>query len=519
MIVDKDLLSIQEVRHLLQQAKTAQAEIERMTQEQIDRIVKEMAEATRQEARKLADMAHEETGYGIAADKLVKNMFAATEVYHSIKDLKTVGIIARDERRKVWDVAQPVGVVAGIIPSTNPTSTVIFKSLIAVKARNAIVFSPHPQATRCSVEATRILQLAADSAGAPAGLLACITQPTLAATQELMTHKMTNVILATGGIGMVKAAYSSGKPAYGVGPGNVPVYIHSSANINRAVQEIIGSKTFDHGTICASEQAIIVDEAIQQKVIAALVQQGAFWLNDEQKEKVEAVILSNGSLNPAIVGQSPQKIANIAGIKVPTSAKVLIAHETEVGKHAPLSVEKLSPILAFYTVSDWQEACKLSIALLELGGLGHSLGIHCEDMKIIEAFAVEKPASRIIVNAGTTFGAIGATTGIQPSMTLGCGSFGNNITSDNIGPMHLLNVKRVAFGIKEMARANQGEQSREKQSANVVEQSNEKQSVNVVESAGEIQVASKVADQVSGMNITREEIMSIIQNVLAEMKN
>lgn len=510
MIVDKDLLSIQEVRNLLQNAKNAQAQVERMTQDQIDRIVKEMAEAAQQEAQRLAEMATEETGFGKASDKYIKNSFAATEVYNSIKDLKTVGIIRKDEQSRVWEVAQPVGVVAGVVPSTNPTSTVIFKALIAVKSRNAIVFSPHPQAAKCCMETARVLQLAAERAGAPTGLITCITQPTLVGTQELMTHQLTDVILATGGIGMVKAAYSSGKPAYGVGPGNVPVYIHSSADIHKAVRQIIKSKTFDHGTICASEQAVIVDEAIQQKVIAELVQQGAHWLNEEQKERVASVILTKGSLNVAIVGKSPQTIAGMAGLSIPSTAKVLIAHETQVGKHIPFSVEKLSPILAFYTVTDWKEACKLSIELLELGGLGHSLGIHCEDMHVIEAFAVEKPASRIIVNAGTTFGAIGATTGIQPSMTLGCGSPGNNITSDNIGPMHLLNVKRVAFAIKEMPVSN-----------SVMPEANSeltKKHDTKREETTEVNIGD-ATQQAPLISITREEVMAIIQNVLIQMKN
>lgn len=294
------------------------------------------------------------------------------------------------------------------------------------------------------------MQEAAERAGAPKGLISCITQPTLAATNELMRHKLTDVILATGGMAMVKAAYSSGKPAYGVGPGNVPVYIHESANIAKAVQQIIQSKTFDNGTICASEQALIVEESIKAKVVSELKKQGAYFLTEEEKQKVASIIMVNGALNAKIVGKSPQVIAEMAGIEIPSDAKLLVAEETNVGKEYPFSVEKLSPVLAFYTVKGMEEASAIAVALLELGGLGHTLGIHAEDEKVVEAFTIDKPVSRVIVNSGTTFGGIGATVAIQPSLTLGCGSFGNNITSDNIGAQHLLNIKRVAFGIREM---------------------------------------------------------------------
>lgn len=450
MIRDIDLQSIQEVRDYLEQAKSAQKILEKMTQSEIDKIVENMAKAASEEAERLAAMAVEETGFGKVADKVVKNLFAANDVYNAIKDMKTVGVIRRDEQNRVWEVAHPVGIVAAIVPSTNPTSTAIFKSLIAVKARNAIVFSPHPSAAKCTAEAARIMQEAAERAGAPKGLISCITQPTLAATNELMRHKLTDVILATGGMAMVKAAYSSGKPAYGVGPGNVPVYIHESANIAKAVQQIIQSKTFDNGTICASEQALIVEESIKAQVVSELKQQRAYFLNEEEKQKVASIIMVNGALNAKIVGKSPQVIAEMAGIEVPSDAKLLVAEETNVGKEYPFSVEKLSPVLAFYTVKDMEEASAIAVALLELGGLGHTLGIHAEDEKVVEAFTIDKPVSRVIVNSGTTFGGIGATVAIQPSLTLGCGSFGNNITSDNIGPQHLLNIKRVAFGIREM---------------------------------------------------------------------
>ncbi|AEH49107.1 acetaldehyde dehydrogenase (acetylating) [Parageobacillus thermoglucosidasius] len=458
MLRDIDLQSIQEVRNYLEEAKAAQKILEKMTQSEIDKIVESMANAAREEAGRLAAMAVEETGFGNVEDKTLKNLFAANDVYNSIKDVKTVGIIRRDEENRVWEIAQPVGIVAGIIPSTNPTSTVIFKALIAVKARNAIVFSPHPSAAKCTAEAARIMQEAAERAGAPKGLISCITQPTMAATNELMKHKLTDVILATGGPGLVKAAYSSGKPAYGVGPGNVPVYIHESANIAKAVQLIIQSKTFDYGTICASEQALLVDESIKEKVVAELKQQGAYFLNEEEKQKVASIIMVNGSLNAKIVGKAPQVIAEMAGIEIPSDVKLLVAEETEVGKEYPFSIEKLSPILAFYTVKGMEEASELAQKLLEVGGLGHTVGIHAEDEKVIEAYTIDKPAGRIVVNAGTTFGGIGATVNVKPSLTLGCGAIGNNITSDNVTVTHLFNIKRVAFGVREMPKKVEGAQ-------------------------------------------------------------
>ncbi|RNB90491.1 acetaldehyde dehydrogenase (acetylating) [Brevibacillus fluminis] len=484
MMLDPDLASVQEVRNCLQEAAQAQKQLEALSQAEIDSIVRAMCDAGLREAERLAVLAVEETGFGNAADKKVKNEFAARDVYNAMKDLKTVGIIGKDEVNKVWEVAQPVGIVAGIVPSTNPTSTILFKSLIAVKARNAIVFSPHPSAANCSYEAAIVMRRAAELAGAPAGLIHCITKPTLAATNELMRHKLTDLILATGGTQMVKAAYSSGKPAYGVGPGNVPVYVHASADLKQAVRRIIQSKTFDYGTICASEQALVVDQSIKRQLIRELTEQGAHFLDEQEKARVAAIIMVNGGLNPQLVGRSPHKIAEMAGIVIPSSTRVLIAEEAHVGKTHPFSIEKLSPILALYTVADWREGCHRCMELLELGGLGHTLGLHCEDDTVIEAFALEKPASRIVVNTGTTFGGIGATTGILPSMTLGCGSFGNNITSDNIGPKHLLNIKRVAFGIREMSEQPAGE--------------------------------PHATGTASG--ISREEVMAIIKSVLAEWK-
>ncbi|MBP1966453.1 acetaldehyde dehydrogenase (acetylating) [Paenibacillus aceris] len=498
MKLDTDLLAIQEVRGHLQEAKAAQKLLEKMTQPQIDAIVTAMARAAEQEAERLGAMAVQETGFGKAADKKAKNLFVARDVYSAIKDMQTVGIIRKDEAKQVWEIAQPVGTIAAIIPSTNPTSTIFFKCMIALKARNAIVISPHPSALRCSLESAAVMREAAETAGAPPGLIHCLSHPSLEASGELMRHKWTDLILATGGTAMVKAAYSSGKPAYGVGPGNVPVYVHRSANISQAVSRIIQSKTFDYGTICASEQALVVDQAIKPALIEELKRQGAYFLHTQEKTKVASILIANKGMNPQIVGRPPQDIAGKAGITVPENAQMLIAEETEVGHNYPFSMEKLCPVLALYTVNDWQEGCQRCIQLLTLGGLGHTLGIHAEDLTVIEAFGLEKPASRIVVNTGTTFGGIGATTGIFPSMTLGCGTFGNNITSDNIGPQHLLNIKRVAFGIKEMPETKESVPNSEPE-----------------------QVVHKAADSLISTNqlgITREEVAQIIRNVLSEMQ-
>ncbi|WP_342431756.1 acetaldehyde dehydrogenase (acetylating) [Neobacillus sp. FSL H8-0543] len=450
MNLDNDLISIQEVRDKVHLAAVAQKSLEQLSQAEIDSIVRNMSEEAAKAAEMLARLAVEETGFGNVQDKVTKNLFAAQRVHDAIKDMKTVGIIQVDEGKKVWEIAEPVGVIAGIIPSTNPTSTIIFKALIAIKARNAIVFSPHPAALNCSLQAVKIMNDAAIAAGAPEGAVQGIEHSSLDASRELMSHIKTNLILATGGPGMVKAAYSSGKPAYGVGPGNVPVYVHKSANITRSARQIIESKAFDYGTICASEQAVVVDEEIKDRFLTELQKKGAYFLNPAEKEKVAGILLKNNSLNTQIVGRSPLEIAELAGIGIPEGTKILVGEEEDIGKNAPFSLEKLSTVLAFYTVKDWQEGCEISMKLLEVGGLGHTIGIHANEDEVILAFALKKPASRVIVNSGTTFGGIGATTGIFPSMTLGCGTYGNNITTDNIGPQHLLNIKRVAFGIREM---------------------------------------------------------------------
>ena len=448
MRIDKDLMSIQEVRNLIQKAKEAQEILSTFSQEEIDKIVKAMAEEGMRAARWLAKVAVEETDIGDYEDKVIKNLFATKRVYDNIKDLKTVGIIYSDDLNRVYHIAEPVGVIAGLAPTTNPTSTALFKSLISIKARNAVIFSPHPRAVDCTCQAVEIMHKAAVHAGAPEGVLGCIHYPTLDATNLLMKHPDTALILATGGSGMVKAAYSSGKPAFGVGPGNVPAYIERSADARKAVKAIIYSKTFDNGTICSSEQSIICEKENSKEVRRALEEAGGRFLSKEEIHKLERYAFRpDGSLNPDIVGKPAAIIAERAGIKVDPDIKVLIAELEGVGMNFPLSREKLSPLLAYYEVNNWQEACELSKELLALGGMGHTLSIHSENEVIITRFALEKPASRIVVNTPSCLGAIGGTTGLVPSLTLGCGTLGGNSTSDNVGPMNLLNIKRLAYEI------------------------------------------------------------------------
>ncbi|UXH43303.1 acetaldehyde dehydrogenase (acetylating) [Rossellomorea vietnamensis] len=450
MPFDKDLQSIQEMRDAVSRAKEAQMKYLSFSQEQVDDIVKQVAEAAYAKSLELAQMAVEETGMGLVEHKKIKNEVGSMDVYESIKDEKTVGIIGEDRVKKVTEIAYPFGVVAGIIPTTNPTSTAIFKTLISLKTRNAIVVSPHPRAVNCTVEALKICHDAAVKAGAPEGLVGWISKPSMAATNELIKHREIDVILATGGGGLVRAAYSSGKPAYGVGPGNVPVYIEKSAKVSQAVSMIVDSKSFDNGTICATEQAIVVDRNIQQMVMRELKNNGAYILNEEEKAALEKIISpAPGKLNPHIVGQHAVKIAGLAGITVPEDTRVLIAEETRVGKHIPFSIEKLSPIFALYTADSYGEAKDYCLKLLHLGGRGHSLSLHTTNDDVAKEMAIEMPVSRMMVNTLSSIGAVGATTGLKPSLTLGCGSFGGNITSDNVSARHLINIKRMAYGIKE----------------------------------------------------------------------
>ncbi|WCK56815.1 acetaldehyde dehydrogenase (acetylating) [Aneurinibacillus sp. Ricciae_BoGa-3] len=452
MDLDYDLKSIQEMREAVRRSKEAQSKFLEFSQEQVDRIVKYVADSAYRESESLARLAVEETRMGITEHKKIKNELCSRDVYQSIKDEKTVGIIREDHEKKVMEIAYPFGVIAGIIPTTNPTSTAIFKTLISLKSRNAIVFSPHPSAVKCTVEALKICSKAAAEAGAPEGLIGWITKPTMETTVELMKHKDVHLILATGGGGLVRAAYSSGKPAYGVGPGNVPVYVEKTTDVKQAVKMIVDSKTFDNGTICASEQAIVVDQNIKTMAIRELKNNGAYFLNEIEKTRLESVISPiKGRLNPAIVGRSAKTIAEMAGINIPDGTRLLIAEEHRIGKDVPLSIEKLAPILGLYTANSLEEAKKTCMELLNLGGRGHSLSLHTKDERVVLTFGIEMPVSRILVNTLSSIGAAGATTGLTPSMTLGCGSYGGNITSDNITARHLINIKRVAYGVRNVS--------------------------------------------------------------------
>ena len=445
---DRDLASVQEARTLARRAKDAAPVLAELSQEQIDAIVDAMAAAVTPQAEPLARLAHEETGYGVVADKVQKNRFASEKVYGFIRPMKTVGVIRRLEDRKVVEIAEPFGVVAAIVPSTNPTSTAIYKILISLKARCPIVISPHPAAVRCITRVAEIMHGAARTAGAPDGAINWMTTITLEGTQELMKARETAVILATGGMGLVRAAYSAGKPAYGVGPGNAPAYIERSADLAKAVRDIVTGKTFDNGVLCSSENSVVVDAPVVDEVKRQFAANGGYFMTAAESTSVGRILVTPQRLpNPALVGRPATFIAEQAGISVPPHTRVLLAELTGVGRDFPLSIEKLCPVLSFYVVSDWREGCERCQQILRYGGMGHTMSIHSRNDEVILQFGLKKPAYRVVVNTPTTHGSIGLTTGLDPAMTLGCGGYGGNITSDNISPRHLLNIKRLAYEI------------------------------------------------------------------------
>ncbi len=445
---DYDLRSVQEVRNLARMGKVAADQIADYTEEQINRILCNMVRVAKENAVSLARMAVEETGFGKVEDKTYKNHLASVVLYDAIKNMKTVGIISEDTVNQVIDIAEPMGLIMGIVPSTNPTSTAIFKSIIAIKSRNAIIFSPHPAAAKCTIAAARLMSEAAIAAGAPANIIASISMPTADATKALMESKEVSMIIATGGPGMVKASYSAGKPALGVGAGNCPAYIEKTADVRKAVTNILASKTFDYGTICASEQSVIAEASNRDQIVAEFHRQGGYFMSAEETVKVCSLLFKNGhTMNAKFVGRSPQVIAAAAGFSIPEGTKVLIGEQNGVGPENPLSYEKLTSVLAFYTVKDWHEACDRCIELLQ-NGIGHSMSIHTEDRDMVMKFA-KKRAARILVNTGSTQGGTGASTGLIPSFTLGCGTWGGSSVSENVSPMHLINIKRVAYGIKD----------------------------------------------------------------------
>ncbi|HVZ21238.1 MAG TPA: aldehyde dehydrogenase family protein [Vicinamibacterales bacterium] len=443
---DRDLASIAEARTLARRARAAAPVLAELSQEQIDAIVDAMAAAATPQAEPLARLAHEETGFGVVDDKIQKNLFASDKIYRFIRPMKTVGVIRRLDDRKVIEIAEPFGVVAAIVPSTNPTSTAIYKILISMKARCPIVISPHPSAVRCITRVAELMTDAARKAGAPEGAINWMTTVSLEGTQELMKARETAVILATGGMGLVRAAYSAGKPAYGVGPGNAPAFVERTADVAKAARDIVTGKTFDNGLLCSSENSVVADAPIAEELKRELVANGAHFLSAAEADTLAKLLVTPQRLpNPQLVGKPATFIAQQAGIQVPPQTRVLIAELKGVGRDYPLSIEKLCPVLSFYVVRDWQEGCERCKEILRYGGMGHTMSIHSRNDDIILQFGLKKPAFRIVVNSPSTLGSIGLTTGLDPSMTLGCGGWGGNITSDNISPRHLLNIKRLAY--------------------------------------------------------------------------
>jgi acetaldehyde dehydrogenase (acetylating) len=449
MLEDKDLLSIQEVRTKVEKAWAAWQKYRTFSQEQIDAIVERMAAAARANARRLAELAVEETGYGNAKDKYIKNILNCDWLPRRMRGMKTVGVLRELPEEKIVEIAVPLGVVAAVLPTTNPTSTAMYKTLISLKAGNAIVISPHPRAHRCTCETAAVMYQAALEAGAPEDIIQCIDLCTMEGIQVLMRHERTAVILATGGHAMVKSAYSSGKPAFGVGPGNVPVLVDTSADLEDAIAKIVAGKSFDFGTVCSSEQAIVAEYSLRDRIVSLLKHHKAYFCDDAQKEALgKLLIQSNWTVNPQCVGQAPTKIAKMAGFEVPADTSIICCEIEGVGKKHPLSAEKLSPVLSLLFVADFNSALDTSFALLKFGGAGHTAVIYSNNEARIREFGMRMPAMRCLVNTPAPQGSTGITTNVFPSMTLGCGAMAGNSTSDNVGPQHLINIKRLAYTVR-----------------------------------------------------------------------
>jgi acetaldehyde dehydrogenase (acetylating) len=449
MLEDKDLLSIQEVRTKVEKAFAASQKFRSFSQEQIDAIVERMAAAARANSKSLADLAVEETGYGNAKDKYIKNLLTSDWLPRRMRGIRTVGILRELPDEKMVEIGVPMGVVAAVLPTTNPTSTAIFKTLISLKAGNAIVLSPHPRAFRCTCQTAAVMYQAALEAGAPEDIIQCIDRATMEGINALMRHERVSVILATGGHAMVKSAYSSGKPAFGVGPGNVPVLVDTSADLEDAVAKIVEGKSFDYGTVCSSEQAIVAEYSLRDRILSLLKQNKAYICNDQQKDALGKLLITpNWTVNPNCVGQAPPKIASMAGFEVPADTSILCCEIEGVGKKYPLSAEKLSPVLSLIFVADFNAALDTCFALLKFGGAGHTAAIYGKNDARIREYGMRMPAYRVLVNTPAPQGSTGITTNVFPSMTLGCGAVAGNSTSDNIGPQHLMNVKRLAYTVR-----------------------------------------------------------------------
>lgn len=453
MELDKDLKARQEARDLARAAEKAQLSLRTFSQQQLDAIVEAVAKAFEDAAAELADMAVRETGFGNVADKIEKNRFASRKVAAAIRDMKTVGVLKEDPQEKLWEVGVPVGVIAAIVPSTNPTSTVCYKALIALKAGNTIVFSPHPKAIACTLRAAQIVARAAEAAGAPAGSVGCLSMASMAGCQELMGADPVRLILATGGPAMVKAAYSSGKPAIGVGAGNGPAYIHRSADVAHAIRCILRSKTFDNGTVCASEQSIIVEKTMEEPVRREARRQGFYFMSTEEAGKLAKLLFRpTGALNPEIVGKPAAVLADMAGFPVPGGTKILVAREQEAGPTRPYSMEKLCPVLAFFVMDSEDAVLHKAVEVLTHEGSGHTFALHAEDMAVVRKFALQIPVSRFLVNTPAALGGIGESTNLFPALTLGCGAVGGSSSSNNISPRDLMNIRRVAWDAGEPPR-------------------------------------------------------------------
>ena len=447
MDFDKDLVARQEARSACRDALVAQKILAQMPQEKLDEIVEAVALACDAGAEELGRMACEETGFGNAKDKAVKNRFASKTVAEAVRGMKTVGILGEDREKKVMEIGVPVGVIAAIVPSTNPTSTVCYKAIIALKAGNSIVFSPHPKALKCTLAAAKLVAAAAERAGAPAGCVGCLTIPAMAGCQELMAAPEVHLILATGGPGMVKAAYSSGKPAIGVGAGNGPAYIERSADVKAALEMILRSKTFDNGTVCASEQSIMVLRDMEQTVKSAAAGMGYYFMDEAEAKKLAAILFRpGGAMNPEAVGRTAEHLAKLAGISVPAGTKILVGRADQVGAAHPYSNEKLCPVLGWFVLENEAAVVAKAQEILHHEGAGHTFAIHTNDRQVVEKFAKAIPVSRFLVNVPAALGGIGAETGLFPALTLGCGAVGGSSSSNNIGPMDLINIRRVAWG-------------------------------------------------------------------------
>ncbi len=448
MEFDKDLAARQEARLLCRQAETAQKILATFSQEKLDKIVENIARRFSEEAERLAQMAVRETGFGNVADKITKNRFASETVAKAVRDMKTVGLLKKCPERKLWEIGVPVGVIAAIVPSTNPTSTVCYKAIISLKSGNAIVFSPHPKALECTLAAAQIVTKAAEEAGAPPGSIACLGMGAMSGCQELIAAPEVKLILATGGPGMVKAAYSSGKPAIGVGAGNGPAYIHRSADVAAALSCIARSKSFDNGTVCASEQSIIVESSMEEAVRREGKRQGFYFMSAEEAGKLAKLLFRpNGTLNPEIVGRKATVLAEMAGFSVPESTKILVAREQEAGPTRPYSMEKLCPVLAFFVMDSEDAILEKAIEVLTHEGAGHTFAIHAREEAVVEKFALRIPVSRFLVNTPAALGGIGYSTGLFPALTLGCGAVGGSSSSNNISPLDLINIRRVAWDL------------------------------------------------------------------------